>query len=466
MADRRADGVVDLTVPDPRLLHGWGRTSPTSATVRPVTHAAQAAALLAGAGPRGVIARGLGRSYGDAAQNAGGLVLDMTGFDGSIELDPSTGTVTCDAGVSLDALLRVLLPAGWFVPVTPGTRQVTLGGAVAADVHGKNHHRDGSIGQHISSLDLLTGDGEVRTVGPDQSPDLFWATTGGMGLTGVILRVSLRLVPVETSWMLVDTERAPDLDAVLAGLRAADQTFPYTVAWVDCLSRGRSLGRGVLTSGSHAPVSALPARAQAEPRAFDGGLGDVLPSLPRVFPSGLMRRESAMAFNELWFRKAPRHKTDQPQRLGAFFHPLDALHNWNRLYGPRGFLQYQLVVPDDASPIIESVIGSLAAAGTPGLLAVLKRFGAANLGPLSFPTAGWTLALDLPAGAAGLADLLDGFDQQVAVAGGRVYLAKDSRLRPELLSTMYPRLDEWREVRAKADPHDVFRSDLSRRLSL
>jgi decaprenylphospho-beta-D-ribofuranose 2-oxidase len=185
-----------------------------------------------------------------------------------------------------------------------------------------------------------------------------------------------------------------------------------------------------------------------------------------MFPPGLMRRESALAFNELWFRKAPLKKVGEPQRIGSFFHPLDSVGDWNRLYGPRGFLQYQLVVPDDAASIVESVISQLAAAGTPGLLAVLKRFGTANPGPLSFPTAGWTLALDLPAGAPGLAGLLDRFDEQVAEAGGRVYLAKDSRLRPELMAAMYPRLDEWREVRAKADPHDLFRSDLSRRLSL
>jgi decaprenylphospho-beta-D-ribofuranose 2-oxidase len=431
-----------------------------------VTDTTQASTLVAAAGPRGVIARGLGRSYGDAAQNAGGVVLDMTALNSRIDLDPASGTVTCDAGVSFDALLRVVLPAGWFVPVTPGTRQVTLGGAVAADVHGKNHHRDGSIGRYVRSLDLLTGDGGVHTIGPNTSPELFWATTGGMGLTGVILRVTLQLVAVESSWMLVDTERAADLDAVLAGLRAADLRFPYTVAWVDCLARGRSLGRGVLTSGRHAPVDALPKRARSHPRAFGGGLGDLLPSLPSVFPRGLMRRESALAFNELWFRKAPRRRAAQPQRIGAFFHPLDAIGDWNRLYGPRGLLQYQFVVPDSAESLLESVISRLAITGTPGLLAVLKRFGAANPGPLSFPTSGWTLAIDLPAGAPGLAELLDSFDDQVATAGGRVYLAKDARLRPELLTAMYPRLDEWREVRAKADPHDVFRSDLSRRLSL
>jgi decaprenylphospho-beta-D-ribofuranose 2-oxidase len=321
----------------------------------------------------------------------------------------------------------------------------------------------------VRSLDLLTGDGAVHTIGPDRCPDLFWATTGGLGLTGVILRVTLHLLAVDSSWVLVDTERAPDLDAVFAGLRAADERFRYTVAWVDCLARGRSLGRGVLTSGTHAPVAALPRAARDDPLAVSGVLGDrlasVLPVLP-VFPPGLMRREIAQVFNEVWFRKAPRRRTDQLQRIGSFFHPLDAIPDWNRLYGPRGFVQYQLVVPDDAGSIIEAVITRLAAAGTPGLLAVLKRFGAANPGPLSFPTSGWTLALDLPAGAPGLAELLDSFDDHVATAGGRVYLAKDSRLRPELLTTMYPRLDEWREVRARADPRNVFRSDLSRRLSL
>jgi decaprenylphospho-beta-D-ribofuranose 2-oxidase len=412
--------------------------------------------------PRGVIARGLGRAYGDAAQNAGGTVVDTTGIHG-FTLDAGAATVTASAGASLDALMRVLVPRGFFVPVTPGTRQVTVGGAVAADIHGKNHHVDGAWCQHVSRLALALPDGSVAQVGPDRDPDLFWATAGGMGLTGIVLDATFDCPRIETSRLLVDTERAPDLDALLATMDATDDRYPFSVAWIDLLATGRSMGRSVLTRGRFARLDELDPAARADPLAFDPTAP--APAPPWV-PSGLLNRLSVRAFNEAWFRRAPEHREGELQSIGEFFHPLDLVAGWNRIYGRLGFLQWQMVVPFGAEETLRSVVGQLSARGFPSFLAVLKRFGAGDPGHLSFPSPGWTLALDVPVGPPGLAGLLDDLDDQVAAVGGRLYLAKDSRMRPELLPVMYPRLDEWRAVRRRVDPQGRLRSDLARRLEL
>ncbi|MET8573856.1 FAD-binding oxidoreductase [Streptomyces sp. NPDC005012] len=442
---------------------GWGRTAPTVARlVRPRSYD-EAVAAVRGCGARGGIPRGLGRAYGDAAQNAGGAVLDMTALDRIHAVDVAGGVVLCDAGVSLHRLMQVLLPLGWFVPVTPGTRYVTVGGAIGADIHGKNHHVSGSFSRHVLSMELLTADGSIRTVSPGDP--LFDATCGGMGLTGVVLTASLRLQPVQTSLMAVDTERATDLDDLMARLTATDHHYRYSVAWIDLLARGRGTGRAVLTRGDHAPLDALPrsSRARRDPLAFRPSR---LPAAPSFLPDGLLGRTTVGVFNELWYRKAPRRRTGELQRLPAFFHPLDGVPHWNRVYGRGGFVQYQFVVGHGEEETLRRVVRRVSDHRCPSFLAVLKRFGDGDPGWLSFPTAGWTLALDIPAGLPGLGELLDGLDEEVASAGGRVYLAKDARLRPELLPAMYPRLDEFRALRAELDPRGVFTSDLSRRLGL
>ncbi|GEC07911.1 oxidoreductase [Streptomyces spinoverrucosus] len=442
---------------------GWGRTAPTTARViRPRTYQ-EAVAAVRDCGARGGIARGLGRAYGDAAQNAGGAVLDMTGLGRIHAIDVGGGTVLCDAGVSLHRLMEVLLPLGWFVPVTPGTRHVTVGGAIGADIHGKNHHVAGSFARHVPSLELLTADGGIRTVA--QGTPLFDATAGGMGLTGVILTATVRLQPVETSWMLVDTERADDLDDLMARLTATDHRYPYSVAWIDLLARGAATGRAVLTRGDHAPLEALRegTRARRGPLAFRPTR---LPPAPDLVPEGLLSRRTVGLFNELWFRTAPRARTGHLQRLSAFFHPLDGVPHWNRIYGRGGLVQYQFVVGYGQEETVRRIVRRVAARRCPSFLAVLKRFGDADPGWLSFPVPGWTLALDIPAGLPGLAAFLDELDEEVAAAGGRVYLAKDSRLRPDLLTAMYPRLADFRALRAELDPRGVFTSDLSRRLGI
>jgi decaprenylphospho-beta-D-ribofuranose 2-oxidase len=446
-----------------RLLCGWGRTAPTLARVRRPAAADEVAAALGAAPARGLIARGLGRAYGDAAQNAGGDVLDMTGLRAVRDLDLPGDRLAVEAGASLDELIRTLVPLGRFPRVVPGTRHVTVGGALASDIHGKNHHRDGTFADHVESFELLTPAGERRTVTRDADPETFAATAGGMGLTGVILAATLRLARIETSWMRVDTERARDLDDALARMESGDAGYRYSVAWIDCLAGGARLGRCVLMRGDHAGVEELPARRRGTPLAAPPG---TLLAAPPWVPGGLLRRATVAAFNEAYFRRAPRGERGRLAPLHSFFFPLDAVRGWNRLYGPRGFLQYQLVMPAGAEDALRGALERLSRGGVASFLAVLKRFGAAGGGLLSFPLAGWTLALDVPAAAPGLAPLLDELDELVAGAGGRVYLSKDSRLRPDVLAAMYPRLEEWNAIRGRLDPDGVLRSDLARRLSL
>ena len=450
------------TSPEDTLLTGWGRTAPSRARVhRPVTNA-DVAEIIAMAGKRGVLARGLGRSYGDAAQSGGADVLDL-GAMSTISLDVEAGTVTAGAGASLDHVLRRTVPAGFFVPVTPGTRIVTVGGAIAADVHGKNHHVEGTFGAHVQRMSLVDGTGAVREVGPTGTTleqQAFWATVGGMGLTGVITEATFDLIPVTSALISVDTERVDDLDAVMASMIAKDADYRYSVAWIDSVHPS---GRGVITRGDHAPVEQLPVDKRATALDYDPRM---LVTAPSFVPGGLLNKWTVRAFNEAWFRKAPRKRDAELQSIPEFFHPLDMVQEWNRIYGPGGFLQYQFVVPDEAGDLIATALRSLQAIGAPSFLTVLKRFGAANPAPLSFPQPGWTLAADVPAGVPGLGRVLDALDELVAAAGGRLYLAKDSRQTPEMVARTYPRLAEWQQTRDAMDPKGVFTSDLARRLSL
>jgi decaprenylphospho-beta-D-ribofuranose 2-oxidase len=445
-----------------RTLTGWGQTAPSVAEVRQPRAVDDVAEALAQRNGRGVIVRGLGRSYGDAAQNAGGTVVSLLGLERILAVDVERALVTVEAGVSLERLMQTLLPLGLFVPVTPGTRQVTVGGAIAADVHGKDHHVRGSFGCHVAGLDLMLADGSVRHVGPDEDPELFWATVGGMGLTGVILRATLRMLPVETSSVVVDTEQARDLDDLMERMTADDDLYTYSVAWVDCLARGRSLGRSVLTRGWPARLDQLPPRARSRPLAFTPHRP---PAVPVTSPVALVNRASVRALNEVWFHKAPRERRRDVQGIAEFFHPLDIVESWPRVYGPRGFVQYQFVVPFERPEVVRQSLEVLHRHGVVVSLAVLKRFGPGSPAPLSFPAPGWTLAVDIPV-VPGLGDVLDRLDELVLDAGGRLYLAKDSRLPAADVARMYPDIDRWRQVRRRVDPDGVFVSDLARRLAL
>jgi decaprenylphospho-beta-D-ribofuranose 2-oxidase len=397
------------------------------------------------------IPRGMGRSYGDAAQLSGGVVLELTSLKG-YELDRERGLLTAQAGTTLGELLDVVVPAGWMLPVVPGTQHVTIGGAVASDIHGKNHGVHGTFGSHVRELGLLRADGELVRLAPGD--ELFRATIGGMGLTGVVVWAQVALRAVSSAWLSVDTDRVETLDGALAVLRG--QGGPHRVAWLDLL--GPRAGRGVVTRAEHASAAPTAKRATATVRSRA--------TVPARWPAGLLRPETLRAFNELRFRRSPRRTRGELEPIGRHMFPLDALDAWPRLYGHQGFFQYQLVVPYGAEHVLEQVIELLGRERVPCYLAVLKDFGPENDAPLSFPLAGWTLALDIPRAATGATALLERFDELVAEAGGRVYLSKDARLRPDTLAAMYPRLEEWRSARDRADPNGMWRSDLAIRTGL
>ncbi len=444
-------------------LTGWGRIAPSTATLAEPCTAQAVAELLRDAGSGNVIPRGLGRSYNNAAQSDGGTVLSTARLNRILSLDPASGVVTAEAGVSLEDLMVAGLPHGWFVPVSPGTRQVTIGGAIAADVHGKNHHVAGSFASHVLSFTIVTPDGSLKTVTPAEEPALFWATAGGMGLTGRITQATIVLKRVETSRVKVDTVRTAGIDETMAILAEHDKKYGYTVAWSDSTARGSGLGRSIITSGDFAAPQDLRGADREQPFAFSprARLG-----MPDLFPPGLLNRYSITLFDELYFRKAPKLREGEIQTIGQFFHPLDGIRNWNRVYGPRGFRQYQYVIPFGAEEAVRRSFELVSAAHAPSFVTVLKRFGAGDPGLLSFPAPGWTLALDFPAATPGLESLCDALDRLVVDNGGRVYLAKDSRVSRAMFEQMYPRLEEFRELRGDLDPAGVFVSDLSGRLGI
>ncbi|QIS20681.1 FAD-binding oxidoreductase [Nocardia terpenica] len=449
---------------DKRPLAGWGRTAPTVAEVLSTPDIEAISRAVRAAGPRGVIARGLGRSYGDPAQNAGGLVVDMTVFDHIHAIDPDTGIVDADAGVSLDALMRAVLPYGLWVPVLPGTRQVTVGGAIGADIHGKNHHSHGSFGNHVLSLDLLTADGAVRTLTPEGADaDLFWATVGGMGLTGIVVRARIRMKHTETAYFIVDCDRTRNLDETMELLTdGSDDGYEYSVAVPDTISTGAKLGRAGFSRGNLATVDQLPIKLRRNPLHFDA---PQLLTVPDIFPSGIVNNLTTRIGGELTYRVFGKQGRGLIQNITQFLHPLDVIGEWNRGYGRRGFLQYQFSMPFGAEDQLAAAVRTIAHSGHRSFLNVFKRMGSSSRAPLSWPHPGFMLSLDFPL-ERGVNEFCTELDQQVLAAGGRLYFAKESRTTPEMVRAMYPRLDEWRRVRDSIDPERVFVSDLARRVRL
>jgi decaprenylphospho-beta-D-ribofuranose 2-oxidase len=403
----------------------------------------------------GAIARGMGRSYGDAAQRSGGVVIDTTQLKG-VCFDKAAGVVTAGAGVTVGELLAATIAHGWILPVVPGTQHVTVGGAIASDIHGKNHGTLGTFGAHVQRLALLTAHGELLELSPGTEAGLFEATVGGMGLTGVILSAQISLRRVSSAMLSVDLDQATGLDEALALLSSPGGE--HRVAWLDLLSGKRV--RGIITRAAHCEhpdqVSLRPAAVTSPARL----------TVPSRWPGGVLRPGAVRAFNELRLRRSPRRERGRPSTFGAHMFPLDGLDAWPRLYGPGGMLQYQFVIPRDAEHVLALVLDRLARDRVPCFLAVLKDMGPAGTGLLSFPLAGWTLALDLPRRAPGLHEMLERCDELVAQAGGRVYLSKDARTRAEVADAMYPRLAQWRALRDSVDPDGIWRSDLALRTGL
>lgn len=407
------------------------------------------------------IARGQGRSYGDAALNENGKVLLTERVNRLLELDVEQGILRAEAGMTLAEVLEVIVPKGWFLPVTPGTKFVSLGGCVAADVHGKNHHHEGSFGEHVLNIELILADGGRAKCSPTENVELFWATVGGMGLTGVIGEVSLKLIPIQSSFMQVRHHAAGNLEQMFRLIQDATIDDRYTVAWIDSMALGSQLGRGVVMCGHHVMKEGLPNNFQLASKAKSERV------IPFDFPSWMLNSLSISAFNALYYQREGGKRKPFLSDYDSYFYPLDAIGQWNRMYGKRGFVQYQCVIPDsNAFDGIKALLQKLSDSRRPSFLAVLKRLGAEGRGLLSFPVAGYTLALDLPIRDEGLFVLLNELDEIVLRYGGRVYLAKDARLSANSFRAMYPRYDEWLKIKNAVDPENKFSSSLSRRLRI
>ena len=461
-------------------LHGWGRTARTSAHVLSTADVEVIQAAVAQVADdnsdkpehlkRGVIARGMGRSYGDPAQNAGGLVIDMQPLNKIHSIDPESAIVDVDGGVTLDQLMKAALPYGLWVPVLPGTRQVTIGGAIGPDIHGKNHHSAGSFGNHVASMELLVADGRILHLEPEGSDDdpsgeLFWATVGGMGLTGIILRAKIRMTKTETAYFIADGDLTADLDETVAfHSDGSEHNYTYSSAWFDAISPEPKLGRAAISRGSLATLAQLEELAPKlakDPLKFNA---PQLVTVPDIFPSFTMNKLSMVAIGELWWLKSGRYK-NQVQNLTQFYQPLDLIGEWNRGYGSKGFLQYQFVVPMDAVEPFKDIVRDIQKSGHYSALNVFKLFGEGNRGHLSYPMPGWNVCVDFPI-KRGLGPFLDELDKRVMEFGGRLYLAKESRTSAEHFHAMYPEMGEWLRIRNDIDPTGVFESDMSRRLEL
>jgi FAD/FMN-containing dehydrogenase len=440
---------MEMPRQDVPMLSGWGRIPRPgrehfSEDLRALTENA-------------VLSRGLGRSYGDSSLPPPGR-LDVASTilaDRILSFDEQTGWLRAEAGLSLRELNRLFLPRNWFPPVSPGTQYVTLGGMVAADVHGKNHHVEGTLGAHLGSILIRVADGRILRCSPEIEPDLFWATVSGMGLTGHILEVELRMKRIASPWIYEERERFENVDSLIAGLRSSAASWPFTVGWIDGRARGKHLGRGILSRGRWAAPSEAPAHPPEQRRRL---------SVPVVLPNGTLNRATISAFNSIIYgaHRWSRAHVSHPEN---FFYPLDKILNWNRIYGPSGFTQYQCVLPDSAGPdAARRFLEVLTAAGGAGsFLTVLKDCSAEGQGLLSFPRPGISIALDI-AVRDETQSLVDRLNEAVIREGGRIYLAKDSFTRAEHFRAMEPRLSKWNEIRRRWDPGLRIRSAQSVRV--
>ena len=446
------------------IISGWGRYLFSKSKLYIPSNKSQIEEIIFDSPSKSTIARGMGRSYGNPAQMNFGNVINFKLFN-NISIDYGQSKVTVGGGVTFDNLLKKIVPNGFFVPVSPGTRFVTVGGAIAADVHGKNHHIDGSFCNFVDYIKLIDGRGKQITLSPydSEKSKYFWATCGGMGLTGLIIEAKFSLIPIETSFMNVVSQRIDDLDTLMHRMKENDAKYKYNVAWIDSLNVN---GRGVITSGEHALENEINNYFSKEKLNLLKYESKAIANTPNLFPRGILNRLTVKIFNEAWFRKVPKNGKNSFETISSFFHPLDAIENWNKIYGPKGFLQYQFVVPDSSAYLISRTLDKLRKIGAPSFLTVLKRFGNSNPGYLSFPMKGWTLAADVPISTSGLFEVLNDLDQEISKSGGRLYLAKDSRQSEYIFKKTYPRYSDWIEIKSEMDPEGKFYSDLAQRIGI
>ena len=439
-------------------IYGWGRYPRLEGTVSLPQSEDMIIDYLKGAQSRDsllesspLIARGLGRSYGDSSLAS--TVIQTQYLNHFQSFDETTGLLECEAGVSLAQILEVFVPRGWFLPVTPGTRFITIGGAIASDVHGKNHHISGTFCEHVTQIEMLLGNGDKIITSRDVLPELFHATCGGMGLTGILLSASIRLKPIKSSQIVQTTIKAPNLSAILQSFEE-NKNATYSVAWIDCLARGKDLGRSLLILGEHAQEGVLKIH------------GNKAIPIPMDMPAFLLNKTTISAFNALYYNKTLKKKDIRQIPFEPFFYPLDALSNWNRLYGKSGFIQYQFVIPKASGENgLREILERIATSGKGSFLAILKVFGKANKNLLSFPIEGYTLALDFKVEPS-IFNLLNDLDELVLKYGGRIYLTKDARMSESTFKNSYLRWSEFEAIRKQYFAIGNLASHQSQRLGL
>lgn len=435
-------------------LESWGRTASAQVDAcRPQNNEVIAHAISEKSHNNGIIAYGAGRSYGDAPLNHNGQALLTHTMNRVIDFDHVTGKIICEPGVTFAELIDQFLPHGYLVPVSPGTGFVTIGGAVANDIHGKNHEHHGSFGQHVQWMELMLPDASVCRISRDNNAELFFSTIAGIGLTGIILAVCFYMQKVPSNAVTVTETRAKDLDAFIAAFEESRHSASYSVGWIDALAGGKNFGRGILETAEYSPDNIAELRQRKLTIPFD-------------FPGFALNPVSIGLFNSAYYRRVPSNGRRRQLHLTRFLYPLDTLHKWNRIYGKRGLYQFQCVLPDSTSvnglqQLLETIRRSRAAS----FLAVLKTLGGEGDGYLSFPMKGYTLALDFPC-KPGMQQLIQRLEEITLEHGGRVYLAKDACLSAERFSAMYPKLDLFRNVLSRIDPEQRMNSDMARRLGM
>lgn len=441
-------------------VSGWGRFPQTWSPVLQPLDISEVQAFLRNRREKATPI-GLRRSYADAALPHESVGIDLTRLRKIIHFDRHAGLISVEAGLSIGDLLRFIVPKGFFIPVTPGTRFVTLGGAVAHDVHGKNHQVSGSISRFVSALTLMRSDGEELRLTPGMP--LFAATVAGLGLTGIITVVELQLLPIETAYIVQKRIKAPSLQSLMMAFEGDAASWPFSVAWVDCLAKGAALGRGHLILGRPALLDELPTSLRANPLRVHE---DSPWKMPLDAPSVLLHPQPMRWFNKAFFHHQLSSIKEAVVHYHPFFYPLDTINGWNKLYGKRGFVQFQCVIPyQEAYFVLKKLISMGAESGRPSFLSVLKKMGTEDLGLLSFGTPGWTLTMDFPMGTE-TPRLMTKLEKVVSEAGGRLYLSKDAFLTAEMFRKMYPKTFEWQQIKANADPENRFTSELASRLAL